>query len=76
MDIQVENIKVIDAIWYEDFGFVKCVDTITNEIKIYAGSCVGAISSSENEDIKYIIKMGTKYTPENFASLLKWLEVK
>lgn len=75
MDLQVENIKVVDVIWYGDFGFVKGIDVVTNEIKIYAGSCTGAVSCSEAEDIKYIVKMGTKYTPEHFAGLLKWLEV-
>lgn len=63
--------QLLDAIWYNFLGVIKTKDTITNETKFYIGLGLGI---SEEEDIKHIIDYGTKYTPESFRQLIKWLE--
>lgn len=75
--IQVGNIKVVDAIWYDGvFGVIKTIDTITNETKIYMGAALHSSMISEEAAIIQIVNMGTKYSPQDFENLLKWLEVK
>ena len=75
--IQVGNIKVVDAIWYDGtFGVIKTIDTTTNETKIYMGAALHPAMISEEASIIQIVKMGTKYSPQDFENLLKWLEVK
>ena len=75
--IQIDNIKVIDAIWYGgSFGVIKTIDTITNETKIYMGAALHPSMISEEAAIIQIVKMGTKYSPQDFEKLLAWLEVK
>lgn len=66
------NQEVLDAKWFQKLGVIKTKDTTTNEIKFYIGEGYGV---SEEEDIKHIIDWGTKYTPDSFRQLIKWLEV-
>lgn len=70
----INNIEILDEIWYNGIlGIIKGKDSITNEIKFYVGLGTGI---SQKEDIKKIVRFGTKYTPESFKSLLNWLEIK
>ena len=69
----INNIEILDHIWYGKFGFVKGQDTITKEIKFYAGEGLG---NSEQQDLYLLINFGTKYTEESFYSLLKWFTPK
>lgn len=72
MNIQIDNIKVIDAIWFDTLGVVKAIDTITNETKFYLGNAYPTLIS-EAAAITQIVQMGTKYMPEQFETLVKWL---
>lgn len=69
----INNIEILDHIWYGKFGFIKGRDTITKEIKFYAGEGLG---NNEQQDLYLLINCGTKYTEESFYSLLKWLTPK
>ena len=69
--IKIDNIEVLDHIWFRDLGIVKGRDTVTGELKFYIGTCLGFTTK---EDIRYIVQMGTKYTKASFKRLLKWLE--
>lgn len=66
------NLKILDSVWYNKFGIIKARDLITNEIKIYMGEGEGL---DEQTDIYHIVSFGTKYTPDSFRQLIKWLEV-
>jgi len=33
----MNDIKILDVIWYNEIGIVKCLDEITNEKKFYIG---------------------------------------
>ena len=65
--IKIDNIEVIDHIWFRDLGIVKGRDTVTGEIKFYIGTCLGFTTK---EDIRYIVQMGAKYTKEKFKGLI------
>jgi len=49
-------------------GLVKAKDEVTDEIKFYLGSAIGA---DEDEDIKIIMEQGAKVIAED---LIKFLE--
>lgn len=70
----VDNIKVIGATWFNELGIVKGEDQITKEIKIYIGNCPQP-TDNEKADIEYIVKLGAKFTPEQFKTYLKWMGV-
>lgn len=79
---EYKNLEILDAIWVGQdnlFGFVKCKDKITNEIKFYGGfPTLGFDTSEETEDgdIMRIIEWGTKYDSETIGSLIRFFEVK
>lgn len=68
----VTNLELLDVVWFNKLGIVKTRDKISNEIKFYIGEGLGF---NEEIDIQHIMDMGTKYTPESFRELIKWLEV-
>lgn len=67
-------IKVIDSLWYEflpvTFGLVKAKDTVTGEIKHYAGVASG---KDLHADVQHLIDMGTKLTPERKDHMIRFL---
>ena len=68
----MENLKIIDAIWYGNVGIVKCLDEITNETKFFIGIGKGI---DESEDVSHILDWGQKLTPEYLKSFIdNWLK--
>lgn len=79
MKIKVDFLKIKimivpkDTMWFNAMnspiiGIVKCVDTITNEEKIYIGTGSGL---SEDDDITHIIGYGCKVTKQYLINFLK-----
>lgn len=64
------NLSFVGVVWYDHLGVVKCLDTITNEIKIFVGMGMGF---DEDKDIEKIINLGTKYLAADFRYLVEWL---
>ena len=73
----MKNIKLIMQLWFTNpyekkqcMGIIKAYDTIIEEYKYYIGFGRGL---SEEEDIKEILAWGTKYSEENFKTLINFL---
>lgn len=61
IDITQNNMKFINAVWFNQIGIVKCEDLVTGDTKFYIGSCQGF---DEKGDIKFIMAYGSKFYPE------------
>lgn len=70
--MEYSNLEILDTLWYGKLGIVKARDKTTNEAKIFISEGFG---EDEQTDIYHIVSFGTKYTPESFGELIKWLEV-
>lgn len=69
-DSRMQNLEILNTIWYGKLGIIKARDKTTNEIKIYIGEGEG---EDERTDIYKIVSFGTKYTPESFRELINVL---
>lgn len=66
----INNVEILDHIWYGNFGFVKGQDIHTKKINIYAGEGLGEDIA---KDLYLIINFGSKYEKEDFKELVEWL---